>query len=97
MRPAAVLGFALAVSGCAYMSVGRAESTCVEDAKAARGPTGTIALGTTSEGAQGKADVTISSDWVFGRNPEEIYNSCVLRRSGQAPVTPLASQPGWRR
>ena len=96
MRAFLFIAAMFALSACGGMSVERAESTCVEDAKAARGPTGTLAVGTTSEGPRAKADITISTDWVSGRDPEEAYASCVLRRSGKAPVTMLRDRPEWR-
>ena len=96
MRYVMPLLMLLALPSCGAMSVERAESTCVEDAKAARGPTGTIAVGTTTEGPRVKGDVTISTDWIAGRDPEEVYVSCVMRRSGKAPEHFLRDRPEWR-
>ncbi|MFN0113767.1 MAG: hypothetical protein ACKVPY_03730 [Paracoccaceae bacterium] len=97
MRPGFALPLFMGLAACGAMSVERAEESCVAEAKAARGPTGTVAVGATSDGPRAEADVTISSDWVFGRDPEEVYASCVMRRSGKAPVTMLVDRPEWRR
>jgi hypothetical protein len=95
MRAEIALIASVSLSGCAYMSLQRAEETCVEDAKLARGPSGVIRVGTTTEGFRSKSDITVSTDW--GKDPEQVFNSCVWRRAGQPPASPLASQPGWRR
>jgi len=44
----------------------------------------------------GSLELEISSDYIRGRDPSDVFNRCVLRRSGQMPVRVLADQPGWR-
>jgi len=40
--------------------------------------------------------LSVSSDYVMGRDPADAFNRCVMRQSGQMPTRPLYDQPGWR-
>lgn len=81
---------------CGPIPVEDAERICVEDANLARRPRGRVALGVGDGGnAIGALDITISSDFLTGQDPYEVYNSCVKSRSGQFPTRDLADQPGW--
>ena len=44
----------------------------------------------------GSVELEISSDYIRGRDPSDVFNRCVQRRSGQKPERVLADQPGWR-
>lgn len=82
--------------GCGPIPVDQAERLCVEQANQARRPRGTVALGVGSDGKPiGGVDVTISTDFLFGRDPAQVYDSCVKSRSGQFPTRALGDQPGW--
>jgi hypothetical protein len=98
MKPA--LAFALCLlplAACGPVPVERAEESCLEDAMLAQHPRGTVKLGVGSGGHRAaSADITISSDYLTGRDPSEVFNSCVKRASGQFPTRPLYDQPGWR-
>ena len=41
-------------------------------------PTTNISLGTGSEGPKYQIGITMSSDFIAGRNPEEVYKDCKL-------------------
>lgn len=52
-------------------------------------PRGRVSLGVGSGGrAAGMLDVTISSDFLLGRDPSQVYDACVKSRSGQFPTRP---------
>lgn len=76
--------------------VEQAERDCLYDAVSARSPRTSIAIGIGSGGRTGLGVATeFSPDYLSGRTPSQAFDACVRRRSGRAPVTPLAGQPGW--
>ena len=62
----------------------------------ARNPLTGTNIGVGSEGLRGELELTVTSDFVQGRDPAEVYNSCVYRKSGQMPRQPLYARPDWR-
>lgn len=98
MRHGLILAFVVLppLAACAPLPVDQAERICVEEANQALRPRGEFALGVGSGGrAVGALDMTISSDFLLGRDPAQVYDSCVKARSGQFPTRPLDDQPGW--
>ncbi len=89
---------ALAVlTACGPMSVERAERECFERARLAQSPRGMVAVGTGSGGgAKTKLDLSISSDFVQGKDPAAVYDACVYQKSGQPPSRPLYTRPDWK-
>ena len=84
------------VAACGPVPVAQAEQECLESARLARAPGGAVWAGVNSEGQTGGGiELTITSDFLTGRDPSEVFNSCVMRRAGQFPSRPLALQPGW--
>ncbi|MBM3615587.1 MAG: hypothetical protein FJX28_09190 [Alphaproteobacteria bacterium] len=84
------------LAACGPLPVDQAELLCVERANEARRPRGEIALGVGSGGkAVGALDVTVSTDFLLGRDPAQVFDACVKARSGQVPTRPLDAQPGW--
>lgn len=85
------------MSACGPVPVEQAERTCLNDARLAERPRGNIVLGVGagSNGVKpvGRVELDVSSDYLMGRDPAEVYQSCVLRRSGQLPGRPLYDQP----
>jgi hypothetical protein len=71
------------------MSPGRAYETCSERARNAAGPTGRVGLGVGSDGAVGDLDLTITSDFVRGRDPYIVYDTCFRQLTGAGPTRPL--------
>ena len=60
-------------------------------ARAAQGPTGGITLGaSSSDGPFGGVSVGLSSDYLAGRDPLAVYESCVRDLTGAPPVRPPA-------
>jgi hypothetical protein len=98
MRAAALMILAAlpSLTACAPLPVDQAERLCVEEANQARRPRGRVGLGVGSGGrAVTDIDVTISSDFLLGRDPAQVFDSCVQARSGQFPTRALDDQPGW--
>lgn len=80
-----------ALSACApvMMSPEAAADICEEQARAAQGPTGRVTVGVNSNsGPSTSVEVGLSSDFLAGRDPLEVYRECVRRRSGQEPIRP---------
>lgn len=85
-----VIAAGLALAGCGPASPDRAYATCSERARAALGPTGTFSIGTGSGGTRTGASISISTDYLAGRDPEEVYQSCYTQMTGTAPTRPLS-------
>ena len=88
------------MAACGPVPVDQAERICLRDAQLAERPRGSVAMGVGSGSGgtrgYGSLELEISSDYIRGRDPSDVFNRCVLRRSGQMPVRVLADQPGWR-
>jgi len=88
-----VLAVALGLSACADpkpMSVERAMAQCTEQARAATKPQVTVGVGTGRGGrVAGGIGVEISADYLNRRDPNEIYETCVVAKSGEKPTKPL--------
>jgi hypothetical protein len=86
-----VLAGVLLAAACAPVPMDplRAAEVCEERARAAQGPTGSVTLGVNSQtGPSVGASIGITSDFLSGRDPMEVYESCVFEKTGQAPVRP---------
>lgn len=63
----------------------------------AQHPRGTAAFGIASGGRTGASlEMGISSDYLLGRDPDEVFASCVQARAGQSPSRPFHSLPESR-
>ena len=86
---AAVLLFALAACAPVPVTPERAAEICEEKARAAQGPTGSVTVGTnSSSGGFGGVEIGVSSDFLAGRDPLEVYNQCIFDRTGASPIRP---------
>lgn len=91
LAPVAMLG------ACATMTVPQAEAYCLRQARLAAHPRGAVSLGLGSRGAAfGEAEVEISSDYLLGRDPSQVFATCVQRNSGAPPSRPLYDRPDWK-
>lgn len=71
------------------MSPERAAALCEERARAAQGPTGSVTIGANSEeGPFAGAEIGLSADYLSGRDPLEVYERCVIDRTGALPIRP---------
>lgn len=92
----ATLGLAL-LSACAPVSPAEAERICFERARLAAAPRGEVGIGINSRGqTASRLELNLSSDYIRGRDPSAVYDSCVYQKSGQLPSQPLYSRPDWR-
>lgn len=84
-----ILLFALAACAAVPITPERAAEICEEKARAAHGPTGRVTLGTNSRtGGFGGVEVGLTSDYLTGRDPIEVYQACVYERTGAASIRP---------
>ena len=86
----------LVVAACGPVSVELAEKQCLDRARLAAGPRGEIALGAGSNGPVTAYRLEINSDFLRGRDPSQVFDTCVVSKSGELPRTPLYLQKGWR-
>lgn len=64
---------------------------CEERARSAQGPTGEVAIRASSrDGPFLGGAITLSSDYLTGRDPFDVYRTCVAERTGGEPVRPPA-------
>ena len=86
-----------ALVACGPIPVDRAEKQCFERARLAQQPRGTISAGVGSGGRTAAGiELTVTSDYIMGRDPSAVYDLCVQQKSGQPPTRPLYSFPEWR-
>lgn len=90
MNKAAALISCVMLAACDVpVSPERAADFCEDRARAAQGPTGGVTIGTNSRtGGFASVEIGVSSDFVAGRDPLEVYRSCVFDRTGAAPIRP---------
>lgn len=97
LPPAALLGAALVLSACGPIPVERAEEMCFQRARLATQPRGEVYVGARSDGGPAfGGEITVSSDFIQGRDPSALYDACVYQKSGQPPRRPLYSRPDWK-
>lgn len=81
----------LAVAACTPVPVSQEQAAeiCEEKARAAQGPTGSVTVGTNSNsGGFTDVEIGITSDFIAGRDPLEVYSQCVFDRTGASPIRP---------
>ncbi len=89
-RTATVLLCLSTLAACGPVSPERAADMCEERARAATGPTGEVGVGINNKGeTSGSFEIGITSDYIQGRDPYEVYESCVRQKTGQGPIRPL--------
>lgn len=87
----------LPLIACGPVSREQAERDCLHTARLAQQPRGSVGIGVDSNGkVSPQFDVTVSSDYLSGRDPSQVYDSCVMRKSGQMPSRPFSSIPASR-
>lgn len=92
-----ILGSFLVLVACGPMSVQEAERQCFERARLAQQPRGEISVGASSDGRRvAGLELNVSSDFLTGRDPSAVYESCVMSKSGEPPSRPLYARPDWR-
>ena len=91
MRPLVATALScLVLTACGPVSPELAARQCEERARAATGPTGEIGIGISSDGDTSAGfEIGVTSDYLQGRDPYEVYESCVRQKTGQGPIRPL--------
>jgi hypothetical protein len=77
------------VAACGPIDPRIAADQCEERARQADGPFGEIQLGTVRGRGAASVEVGITSDYLAGRDPFVVYDTCVREKTGQGPVRPL--------
>jgi len=91
---ALVLPVLVPLAACGPIPVQQAESICYNDARMATGPHGAVGFGVNSNGQTAAGlSIGISSDYLLGRDPDQVYANCVYQRSGQMPTRPFSALP----
>lgn len=85
------IGLAAVLTGCSLPppTPEQAAARCEERARDAQAPNVGLTLGVNSNsGAFTKGSIGISSDFIRGRDPLAVYESCVFDLTGEAPIRP---------
>lgn len=70
------------LAACGPVPLAQAERECWDRAWRAEQPRGEVAVGASSRGSVARIELDVSSDYLAGRDPAKVYESCVYRRSG---------------
>lgn len=91
----AVLALALlTLAACGPIPLAQAERECLQDARLAEQPRGYVFVGVGSDGKPRLGgEVGVSTDFIAGRDPSDVYNACVKRKSGAFPSRPYYDIP----
>lgn len=80
---------ASALSGCISASPEAVARDCEAQARTTTGISGQFGVGFDNEGPTiGKWELGINSSGFTGRDPYQVYDSCVREQTGQGPVRP---------
>jgi hypothetical protein len=61
------------------------------------GPVSQVGIGASNRGGGYlRGEVTITSDYLLGRDPVALYDTCVVRKTGQNPTRAYTSYPDRR-
>lgn len=92
----ALLPLAL-LAACGPMPVDQAMKQCVEPARLAQKPRGEIGIRVDNQGNVGtRFEIGVSTDYLQGRDPDQVFAQCVQNRSGQPPLYPFSAMPESR-
>jgi hypothetical protein len=85
------------LASCGPMTLKEAERQCFERARLAKQPRGEVSVGAGSGGRTAAGfELNVSSDFLLGRDPAAVYETCVMQKAGEAPSRPLYMRPDWR-
>ncbi|MCY1126220.1 hypothetical protein OU426_05075 [Frigidibacter sp. RF13] len=97
IRPLLALSCLALLAACGPMTIAQAERECFQRARLAAAPRGSVGVGVASNGqAAAKLSLSISSDYIQGRDPAAVYDSCVYQKAGQPPRQPLYARTDWK-
>ena len=85
------------LTACGPVPLVQAEAECRTRADQAEAPSGSVGVTFSSDGSvETNLSVGVTSDFLKGRDPTEVYNQCVLARAGQPPLRPYNALPPLR-
>ncbi len=85
------------LTACGPVSLAQAERQCLERARLTQQPHSNVFVGVGSNGqTRLKGDITITSDYLQGRDPSAVYDACVYQKSGLPPSQPLYTRTDWK-
>ncbi|MEQ8365440.1 MAG: hypothetical protein RIB61_01930 [Roseicyclus sp.] len=84
-----VAALLLPLAACGPASPERAFRECSERARLAESPRGSVGVGVGSGGASASGSLTITSDFLRGRDPYVVYDQCFRNMTGAGPTRPL--------
>ncbi|NJM81504.1 MAG: hypothetical protein HC844_02555 [Tabrizicola sp.] len=91
------LALLVLLAACGPIPLADAERQCFDRARLAKQPRGEVSVGVNSDGKVGGGlKLAVSSDFLQGRDPSAVYDSCVMAKAGQPPSQPLFTRPDWR-
>ncbi len=77
------------------VSVEKASALCLERARKAASPSARLGIGADSDGHLSTSiGIGLSFDYLRRRAPDEVYDECVLERSGELPPKPYSETVG---
>ncbi|MDG3040831.1 hypothetical protein [Roseicyclus marinus] len=79
----------LVLAACGPVSTTRAYEQCSEQARLAERPRGSVGIGAGTGGVSSSFDLTVTSDFLRGRDPYVVYDTCFRRLTGAGPTRPL--------
>ena len=89
MGRAMILLLALAACNTTPPTPEEAAARCEKRAQAAQAPEVGVTVGaSTSDGPFASASIGLSADLLRGRDPLEVYETCVIELTGQLPIRP---------
>lgn len=86
-----VIAMTIALAGCAATppTPEEAAQRCEQRAQAAQAPTGGVTVGMNSRtGMSTGINIGLTGDYLSGRDPLEVYQSCVIDLTGEPPIRP---------
>ncbi len=90
-------GLLLLLAACGPMILAEAERQCFERARLAQQPRGEVGFGVGSGGRKAAGiELEITSDYLLGKDPSAVYDSCVMNKAGEPPSRPLYMRPDWK-
>ena len=82
------------LAACGPVSIDQAERACAPRAYLAEKPQSSIGVRFNSDGTQQVgASFGVSSDFIAGRDPIDVFRACVLDRSGQVTTRSYLDYP----
>lgn len=96
LGPVVLVAAAGLLGACGPIPLPRAEAQCYERARLAQRPRGEAYFGATTAGPAAGLTLTVTSDYLQGRDPAAVYDACVFQKSGLPPSQPLYARPDWK-